>query len=139
VQFDCESNDLVLESAKLRGVLGLSPQLLAQAVDFHGPARLMSFLAKLGPLGPGGGLSRGHLGGFHSLSQLRNVGRQFGCLPRRRFLAPDLKDPRRLADGTVTVAKLPPQSATGEASAARQDLAARTTDSVVGQSLIHRE
>jgi hypothetical protein len=55
VELDGKSHDLVLESTNLGGVLGLRPQLLAQAVDFHGPARLMGFLAQLGPLRPGAG------------------------------------------------------------------------------------
>jgi hypothetical protein len=139
VEFDGQSHDLVLESTNLGGVLGLRPQLLAQAIDFHGPARLMGFLAQLGPLRPGAGRGGCLLGGVEPRRHLRNVGGHCGGLARRRFLAPDLKYPRRFADGAVSVAQLAPQSAASEASAARDELAASASDPVVGQASIHRE
>jgi len=139
VEFDGQSHDLVLESTNLGGVLGLRPQLLAQAIDFHGPARLMGFLAQLGPLRPGAGRGGCLLGGVEPLRHLRNVGRHLGRLIRRRFLAPDLEYPRRFADRAAAIAQLAPQSAAGEASAARQELAAGASDPVVGQSTIHGE
>jgi hypothetical protein len=104
VEFDGQSHDLVLESTNLGGVLGLRPQLLAQAIDFHGPARLMGFLAQLGPLRPGARRGGRGLRGVQSLGHLRNVGRHRGGLTRRRFLSPDLKYPRRLAYGAVAIA-----------------------------------
>jgi hypothetical protein len=104
VELDGQSHDLVLESANLGGVLGLSPQLLAQAVDFHGPARLMGFLAQLGPLRSGFVLGSGGFRGVQSLGHLRHVGGHRGGLTRRRFLSPDLKYPRRLAYGAVAIA-----------------------------------
>ena len=104
VELDGKSHDLVLESANLGGVLGLRPQLLAQPVDFHGPARLMGFLAQLGPLRSGFVLGSGGFRGVQSLGHLRHVGGHRGRLTRRRFLAPDLKYPRRLADGAVAIA-----------------------------------
>ncbi len=139
VKLDGESHDLVLESTNLGGVLGLRPQLLAQPVDFHGPACLMGFLAQLGPLRPGAGRGGGGLRGVQSLGHLRHVGGHRGRLTRRRFLAPDLKYPRCFADGAVAIAQLAPQSAACEASAARHELAAGASDPVVGQASIHGE
>jgi hypothetical protein len=139
VEFDGQSHDLVLESTNLGRVLGLSPQLLPQAIDFHGPARLMGILAQLGPLRPCAGRRGVGFSGAHALCHLRNVGRHFGRLIRRRFLTPDLENPRRFADRAVAIAQLAPQSATGEAIAARHELAAGASDSVVGQSSIHGE
>jgi hypothetical protein len=137
VELDGESHDLVLESANLGGVLGLRPQLLAQPVDFHGPACLMGFLAQLGPLRSGFVLGSGGFRGVQSLGHLRHVGGHRGRLTCRRFLAPDLKYPRCFADGAVAIAQLAPESSTGEASAARHELAAGASDPVVGQSSIH--
>jgi hypothetical protein len=137
VEFDGQSHDLVLESTNLGGVLGLSPQLLAQAIDFHGPAHLMGLLAQLGPLRPCAGRRGGGFSGVHALSHLSDVGRHFGRLIRRRFLAPDLEYPRRFADRPVAIAQLAPQSAAGEASAARHEFAAGASDPVIGQSSIH--
>jgi hypothetical protein len=139
VEFDGQSHDLVLESTNLGGVLGLGPQLLAQAIDFHGPARLMGFLAQFGPLRPCAGRCGGGFSGVHALSHLSDVGRHFGRLIRSRFLAPDLEYPRRFADRPVAIAQFAPQSAAGEASAARHELAAGASDPVVGQSSIHGE
>jgi hypothetical protein len=139
VEFNGQSHDLVLESTNLGRVLGLSPQLLPQAIDFHGPARLMGLLAQLGPLRPCAGRRGGGFSGVHALSHLRNVGRHFERLIRRRFLAPDLEYPRSFADRPVAIAQFAPQSAAGEASAARHELAARASDPVVGQSSIHGE
>jgi hypothetical protein len=137
VEFDGQSHDLVLESTNLGGVLGLGPQLLAQAIDFHGPARLMGFLAQLSPLRPGDGRGGCLLGGVEPHRHPRNVCWHCGSLARRRFLAPNLKYPRRFADGAVPVAQLTPQSAASEASAARHELAASASDPVVGQASIH--
>ncbi len=139
VKLDGESHDLVLESTNLGSVLGLRPQLLAQPVYFHGPARLMGFLAQLGPLRSGCVLGGGGFRGVQSLGHLRNIGGHRGRLTRRRFFAPDLKYPRCFADGAVAIAQLAPKSAAGEASAARQELAAGASDPVVGQSSIHGE
>jgi hypothetical protein len=109
VKFDGESHDLVLESPNLGAVFGLSPELLTQPIDFHGPMRLMSLLSKLSPLSAGIRFGGRGFCGLHPLSHLRDVGGYLGRVGRRGFLSPDLKYPRGLADGAVARAQLAPQ------------------------------